>query len=262
MKYCTYVTTHPTGLFYIGKGIIAKINKGYKGSGTKFTRMLKKYPKEEWTIKILKTFEDEILAYAEEAKLVTDEVLENKLCLNIARGGWGTPKEKGNRWSAEAKKKQSIKMKAQWANPELRAKQSQILKNRIITEEHNTNRLAGIQRAKNEGLYKGLKGSPSLEAIENMKIAQQKYVKENYEKAAALGKKTGAMNKGRKATEQTKIKMRLARSGAKHSDEAKEKIRLSRLGKKKFVKNDGKVKLYIPGTEPEGAIIVKQKKTS
>jgi len=90
MKYCTYITTHPTGFKYSGKGITAKVAEGkYKGSGVKFHLALTwpGFGWDTWTTTILKTFESEELAYAAEELLVPVESLACPFVLNMVAGG-------------------------------------------------------------------------------------------------------------------------------------------------------------------------------
>lgn len=90
MKYCTYISSHPSGMYYIGKGITANIlaNK-YKGSGVRFNVALRNptYAWDTWTTEVLQTFETEDEAYAAEAELVTNEQLMDPFCMNMTLGG-------------------------------------------------------------------------------------------------------------------------------------------------------------------------------
>lgn len=90
MKYCTYISKHPSGMYYIGKGITANIlaNK-YKGSGVRFNVALRNptYAWDTWTTEVLQTFETEDEAYAAEAELVTNEQLMDPFCMNMTLGG-------------------------------------------------------------------------------------------------------------------------------------------------------------------------------
>lgn len=95
MKYCTYITSHPSGFFYIGKAQVPRIEKGYTGSGIRLrcAYLWPGFSKDTWTTKVLSTFETEQEAFDHEAELVPREVLNNPYCLNDTPGGrrgWGS----------------------------------------------------------------------------------------------------------------------------------------------------------------------------
>lgn len=89
MKFCTYKVSHPVSKrYYFGKGKLHLVESGkYKGSGRAIRDAFTKHPKEEWIAEIIKVFEDEMEAYHHEAKLVTQEILDDPLCLNLQLGG-------------------------------------------------------------------------------------------------------------------------------------------------------------------------------
>lgn len=87
--YCTYVTYGPTGRYYVGKGNVKSIAKGYKGSGAALHKAFKKHPKELWMIDIIQTYETEDEAYEAEGKLIDDDLLSDPLNLNLMKGGRG-----------------------------------------------------------------------------------------------------------------------------------------------------------------------------
>lgn len=88
--WCTYRTTHPSGLLYEGKGQTARVLSGaYKGSGIRFrlALTLPTYEEHTWTTIILEDFDTEEEAYLAEEKLVTLESLADPLRLNMHQGG-------------------------------------------------------------------------------------------------------------------------------------------------------------------------------
>jgi len=91
MKFCVYKTTHPTGFYYVGKGITERVKKGhYKGSGVKLKAAFQAgYPFDEWTSTILHTFDDEDAAFAKEREIVNWDLLMDPYCLNTHIGGRG-----------------------------------------------------------------------------------------------------------------------------------------------------------------------------
>lgn len=89
-KYCTYISRHPTGAWYAGKGITSKVLNGeYKGSGVAFKLALEhpNFGWDTWTTTVLNTFETEDKAYAAEEVLVPITALIDPLCLNQKAGG-------------------------------------------------------------------------------------------------------------------------------------------------------------------------------
>lgn len=75
--------------FYIGKHETFNLNDGYLGSGIAITAAIKKYGKNNFNKEILylSTNRDDMDLL--EKKLVTEEVLANTMCYNIALGGQG-----------------------------------------------------------------------------------------------------------------------------------------------------------------------------
>ena len=90
LKFCTYKSTHPSGFWYAGKGITARVENGqYKGSGVKFkvTCMHPGFEFDTWTTVVLERFATEEEAFAAEEILVPLEALIDPYCLNIQKGG-------------------------------------------------------------------------------------------------------------------------------------------------------------------------------
>ena len=90
LPWCTYRSTHLSGMLYEGKGKTDKVSAGlYKGSGTRFNLSLT-YPGFEWdtwSTVILETFATEQQAYDAEALLVPITSLNNPYRLNMTAGG-------------------------------------------------------------------------------------------------------------------------------------------------------------------------------
>lgn len=84
--FCTYKTSHPSGLYYFGKSKVTLIFDGYKGSGKKLLKAFKIFAKETWITELLLKFELEQEAYEAEARLVTEETLKDPMCLNLQIG--------------------------------------------------------------------------------------------------------------------------------------------------------------------------------
>ena len=129
--YCCYVTTHPSGFYYVGKGITRNVEAGkYKGSGVKLHAAFLTYPFDEWTSEVLCTFahgqDGDDAAYAKERELVNWELLADPWCLNTHLGGKGskygqlTSKRlkimaetmRGRKFSAEQRRKIQMRLKS------------------------------------------------------------------------------------------------------------------------------------------------------
>lgn len=88
--WCTYKTTHPSGFYYQGKGITARVESGaYTGSGVRFklAQQVTGYEPHTWTTTIIDTFQSEDEAFAAEEALVPLESLADPYCLNMMKGG-------------------------------------------------------------------------------------------------------------------------------------------------------------------------------
>lgn len=94
--WCTYRTSHPTGVFYEGKGKTAAVASGaYTGSGIRFklAQSYSGYEPGTWKTNIIETFATEAEAYAAEADLVPLSELANPLRLNMVAGGDGAMRQ-------------------------------------------------------------------------------------------------------------------------------------------------------------------------
>lgn len=104
-KWCIYISRHPKGFFYKGKGKTRDVLAGrYKGSGTYFKAACEfgGLPWEEWTSEVVETFAEcdrtldpkgrdqgEVAAYKAELAFITDLDLCNPFCLNKTRSQFG-----------------------------------------------------------------------------------------------------------------------------------------------------------------------------
>ena len=90
LPYCTYISRHPSGFEYRGKGRTKLVLDGkYIGSGTRF-KLTCKYPgfePETWTATIVATFLTSNDAYIAEADLIKIEDLLCPFLINDCAGG-------------------------------------------------------------------------------------------------------------------------------------------------------------------------------
>jgi len=138
MDRCHYVykiTHEDSGCWYIGirSSSKAPLEDRYMGSGTVISELVSEAP-EEFTKRILVQVETREEAERLEAALVTQEQLDDPLCLNLALGGgkgplgmkFGTPSDdvrrrigdahRGKAVSDETRRKRAETMKALWAS--------------------------------------------------------------------------------------------------------------------------------------------------
>lgn len=101
-KWCIYISRHPSGFYYKGKGKTKAVLSGkYKGSGTYFRAAWEfgGLHWDEWVSEVIETFDEqdraldipkgrdlgEVAAYKRELTWITDEDLVNPYCLNKNR---------------------------------------------------------------------------------------------------------------------------------------------------------------------------------
>jgi len=90
VKYIVYKTTCIlNGKFYIGQHQTDDENDSYLGSGLLLKKAIKKYGKENFIKEILYICDCKEDMNAKEAELVTEEIIKNPMCYNLAPGGQG-----------------------------------------------------------------------------------------------------------------------------------------------------------------------------
>jgi hypothetical protein len=130
-KWCVYLSTHPLGFYYFGKGITENVVKGsYKGSGASLRASWEWYPKDEWSSSVIQTFGSEPLndkgkdpgelkAYAREKEIIKVDMLFDPFCLNDSLGGGGVW---GQGVSVRAVERRRKSVKESWDDPAIREK--------------------------------------------------------------------------------------------------------------------------------------------
>jgi group I intron endonuclease len=85
-----YKTTNLlNGKFYIGMHITDNLMDGYLGSGKILRRSIRKYGKENFKCEILAFYVNQELLAEAEKSLVTLEILNDNMCMNLMTGGFG-----------------------------------------------------------------------------------------------------------------------------------------------------------------------------
>ena len=82
-----YKIIRDDGRYYIGMHSTDDIDDGYFGSGKKITRSVKKHGLEKHTKEILEFLPTREALRLREEQLVTEEVVNDPMCMNIATGG-------------------------------------------------------------------------------------------------------------------------------------------------------------------------------
>ena len=77
------------GKFYYGMHSTDNLNDGYIGSGTRLWYSIKKHGRENFSIEILEFLPDREALKKREAELITEELLQDPLCMNLKLGGEG-----------------------------------------------------------------------------------------------------------------------------------------------------------------------------
>ena len=124
------ITNNINGDYYYGVHSTNNLDDGYMGSGARINRSINKYGKENFTREIVQFFSSSKCAYSLEAAIVTSELISDKHCLNIAKGGHGGDTISG--YNDEERKTFSEKLKQSHTpivyNEEVRKKMSEARK--------------------------------------------------------------------------------------------------------------------------------------
>lgn len=85
-----YKTTFlPNGKYYVGMHSTNNLNDGYLGSGTRLLRMVRKYGKDKFKCEVLEYYNTRDELATRERDLITEDLINNPMCLNLQPGGGG-----------------------------------------------------------------------------------------------------------------------------------------------------------------------------
>lgn len=110
--------TDGSGKYYIGMHSADDLDDGYFGSGSLLSRSIKKHGKEKHIKEILEHLPTREALKLREKEIVNEELLGDKLCMNLQLGGGGGG---GGGTTSEISK-------IVWQKPERRARQSELIK--------------------------------------------------------------------------------------------------------------------------------------
>ena len=181
------------GKFYIGI-TINPVDSGYLGSGKLLKRAVKKYGREKFKRIDLKEFDNRKKARKAEIEIVTQELVDNHNCYNVALGGRaGSP---GNSRSEEVRRKISESLKGE-NNPSY---------GRSVSNETKM-KISNAKKGKSHSEETCRKISDKLKG----KIVSKEWCR----KISESGKGNKNHMFGKKHSEKTKMKMSEAKKGNK-----------------------------------------------
>lgn len=121
MKYILYRTVCLVNQkFYIGKHQTENLDDGYLGSGIRLQRAIEKYGRDSFVREILGIYSSAEELNAAEKAAVTEEVLMDPNCYNLATGGQGgflgesVRQKMKDSWTEERKENFSLAAKKRW----------------------------------------------------------------------------------------------------------------------------------------------------
>ena len=151
-----------SGRYYVGMHSTNDIEDGYLGSGDHVTRSMRKYGRSSHIREIIKFLPDRDALKKFEKEYITEEMLADPMCMNIAPGGGGGRKH-GFRHSASTKAK--IAEANRNRDAEVNRKISETLKGRK-NPEHSVRQKGKFSNKENHPRTKLLKvESPSQEVF-------------------------------------------------------------------------------------------------
>lgn len=116
--YIYRITNIITGSYYIGCHSSKSLDDNYYGSGVRLKRSIAKYGIENFKKEILVICKDREEKFAVEKQLITEELLNDPLCLNLGPGGKGgtCPGEKASFYGRKHKPETIEKMREKGKN--------------------------------------------------------------------------------------------------------------------------------------------------
>jgi hypothetical protein len=102
--------TDGSGKYYIGLHSTDDLDDGYFGSGERLWHSINRHGKDRHEKEILEFLPTRKAAALREGELVNKDILKDPLCLNLALGGFDSPRNEGKKQSEETKRKKSASM--------------------------------------------------------------------------------------------------------------------------------------------------------
>ena len=117
-------TCEVTSRYYYGMHSTDNLNDGYIGSGTRLWHSINYHGIENHSIEILEYLKDRTSLKAREKELITEEMLNDPMCMNLALGGEGGILNEDHH--LKMRKGASNSMKERWKEPDAFAKNRKI----------------------------------------------------------------------------------------------------------------------------------------
>jgi ATP/maltotriose-dependent transcriptional regulator MalT len=131
IHYIYKTTCNVTGRYYIGMHSTYNLDDGYMGSGLSLRRSIRKYGNENHTKEILEFLSTREELVLREIEIVTKELIDEDLCMNLKCGGEGGFSNEEHRHKfTEASKKTRIHLLLE-SNDELKQKCSKLSSDRL-----------------------------------------------------------------------------------------------------------------------------------
>jgi hypothetical protein len=190
-----YKTTNiVNGKYYIGMHSTNNLEDGYIGSGKRLWYSIQKYGRENFNCEILEMLPNRVSLKQREKELVNEQLLKDKLCMNIVYGGGGgyiSPdgcKKGGSNmlkkmWKDENFRENQIKRISDWAK-EMWADGKFKYKDNWTGKKHT---LETIEKMKTSKIGHGIGGKNSqfgtcwiTNGVENQKIKKEDLIPEGW----------------------------------------------------------------------------------
>lgn len=235
-------TCEMTGHWYIGMHSTDNLDDGYRGSGTRLAYSLGKYGKQSHSYQIMEFVDTRKKLVDRERELITDELISDPMCMNLAKGG-GREIHDANvtlkarqKMSAVAKemwkrrKKDPIALAEHWAKiqtPETCAKRAASNTGKKRTEETRAKMREAQEKIFADGTMAQKISAASRAGYAAMDSEKRALMRQRQSEAA---KKRAPMS------DVTRAKIALsnkAKAGKKRSPESRERMRIAALTRKK-----------------------------
>lgn len=105
-----YKITRADGKYYIGMHSTDDLEDGYFGSGQRLWKSINKHGKEKHIKEIVEFLPTRKALAERERELVNPATLKDSKCLNLALGGFDSPRNEGKQRSSESREKSRIAM--------------------------------------------------------------------------------------------------------------------------------------------------------